>query len=386
MHQSRATILLTAALVILLVLLVFTSVHAINITSAADPAILESTELPEEEPAAKQGLVAESGHIYFYNDDGTLFTDGYKALPNGESTDYYYFLSNGQAYTSGYKVVQIDGNPYYFFFEETGKAFTGGWKEVTFDTEVYTYYFQEDGRALTSGWETIQESRSYFQANGRALKETFFTQDDCIYYFDQHAALVTGSWFCVDAEEGYYYADSTGALATDTVIEGYRLDTSGKSSTKYRINQYVNQHTDGAMSNQEKIRALYDWVRNSDMTYIRSYEHVRSGWEWTDGWVDDMAANHMDNWGGNCFRYASFLGMLLHEATGLPVTVYHGQTPAASSGTTPHSWASICQDGNWYVYDVELHKFTTYTEVHCYKIPASESTLHLEGVGTNLYS
>lgn len=389
MRESQTTILLTAALVILLALLVFTSVHAINITSAADPAntgIPESTELPEDEPAAKRGLVTENGHIYFYNEDSTLFTGGYKELRSGETTDYYYFLANGQAYTSGYKAVEMDGIPYYFYFEENGKAFTGGLKEVTFGTEVCTYYFQDNGRALTSGWKTIQETKYYFQANGRAAQEAFVTLDNSIYYFDDHASLITDGWFCVEAEEGYYYAGPTGALATDTVIDGYKLDAGGKSSTKYRIIQYVNQHTDSAMSSQEKIQALYDWVLESDMTYIRTYEHVRPDWQWEDGWVDDMAASHMDHWGGNCFRYAAFLGMMIREATGLPVAVYHGQTPATFSGLTPHSWTCVYQDGNWYIYDVEMNKFNVNTRSSCYKVPASESSLHLKGEGTNLYS
>ena len=383
MHQTRTTILLSVALVFLLVLLVFTSIHAMNFPSVAEPVI---TDISVAAPAAKQGLVTENGHLYFYNEDGTLFTGGYKELSNGDTTDYYYFLPSGQAYTSGYKALEIDGMPCYFFFQETGKAFTGGLKEVSFGEEIHTYFFQDNGRAFTSGWDTIQENTYYFQDNGRAVKNTFLTLDNNIYYFDDHASLITDGWFCVDANEGYYYASSTGVLATDTVIEGYKLDASGKSSTKYRINRYVNEHIDASMSDQEKIDALYDWVLKSDMCYIRTYEHVRSGWEWKDSWVDDMATSHMDNWGGNCFRYAAFLGMLLREATGLPVTVYHGQTLATYGGLTPHSWAAVCQDGIWYVYDVELQKFTSATRSAVHKLPATESYLHLQGVGTELYS
>jgi len=383
MRMSRTTLLLTVALVLLLVLLVVTSVHTVHLTSGAAPVPEAENPVPvETEPAPRQGLVAENGGLYFYNQDGTLFTGGYKEL-NG---DHYFFLPNGQAFTSGYKVLQLDGVLCYFYFEEDGKAFTGGFLDIPFGTQVCTYYFQENGRALTSGWETIGDTTYYFLSNGRAAKDTILSLDNKLYYFDAHAALFTDGWFCLEQQEGYYYAGPTGVLAADTVIEGYKLDETGKSSTKYRIVQYVNAHTDPSMTNQEKIQALYDWILYSDMTYVRSYEHVRAGWEWKDSWVDDMAADHMDRWGGNCFRYAAFLGLLLREATGLPVTVCRGQTLATFNGLTPHSWACVFQDGDWYIYDVELQKFNTCGRSDCYRIPASDSYLHLQGVATDLSS
>lgn len=384
MRMSRTTLLLTAALILSLILLALTSLYTIRMTSGPVPVPdTKSTVSAETAPAARQGLAEENGYLYFYNQDGTRFTDGYKELDNG---DIYFFLPSGQAFTSGYKVVELDGVPCYFYFLEDGKAFTGGFRDIPFGDQICTYYFQDNGRALTSGWETMGDTTYYFQDNGRAAKDAFLTLDGSLYYFDEHAALITGGWFCLGHQEGYYYAGPAGKLATDTVIEGYKLDATGKSSTKYRIIQYVNAHTDPSMSSQEKIQALYDWILHSDMAYLRSYEHVRAGWEWKDSWVDDMAADHMDRWGGNCFRYAAFLGMLLREATGLPVTVCRGQTLATFNGLTPHSWACVRQDGDWYIYDVELQKFNTCGRSDCYKIPASESYLHLQGVETDLYS
>ena len=165
------------------------------------------------------------------------------------------------------------------------------------------------------------------------------------------------------------------------MIEGYKLDSNGKSTTKYRIIQFVKQYTKSSMTEQEKIDALYDWVLNNDMEYFRTYEHVKADWVWKDCWVDDMAASLMDKWGGNCYRFNAFMGMLIREATGLQVTVYHGNTPNGD----PHGWATVCQDGEWYVYDVELQKFAGYSEAACRKILYSKSTLHRNGVGTNLF-
>lgn len=320
-----------------------------------------------------------------FNEDGKAFTNGYKEIVNNEATDYYYFLSNGQAFTTGYKTVKIDNATQYFYFEENGKAFTDGLKEVPFGNLSYYYFFNKNGRAQTSNWETVNGASYYFQSNGRAPKNTFLTIKDNIYYFGSNSAVTTGGWFCVG--KGYYYAADDGSLSTDTVIEGYALDSAGKSTTKYRIIQYVNEHTKANMTDQEKIDALYDWVLYNSMTYIRTYEHTRADWVWKDSWVDDMASSQMDNWGGNCFRYASFLGMLIHEATGLDVTVYHGYTPGATVALTPHGWVTVNQDGILYAYDVELQKHSGFSKARCYKALYSETSksMHVQGIGTNLY-
>ena len=147
------------------------------------------------------------------------------------------------------------------------------------------------------------------------------------------------------------------------------------------------KYTNDSMTDQEKIEALYNWVLKNDMTYIRSYEHTSSSWVWKESWVDDMSASLMDKWGGNCFRYAAFLGMLIREATGLPVTVYHGMTPGASVPLTPHGWVTVEQDGVLYAYDAELPKFSGFDVSRCYKVNYAEAStrLYVQGVGTNLY-
>ncbi len=318
-----------------------------------------------------------------FGENGRAFTQGYKEVKNAGKTNYYYFLMNGQAFTTGYKTVKLNGVTEYFFFQNDGTAFTKGFKKVPFGDESYYYYFQSNGAAFKSDWKTHNNKNYYFQSNGRAAKNTFLTIDKSLYYFNSASTMKTGGWFKLG--NGYYYAENDGKLATNKVIEGYKLDAAGKSETKHRIIQIVKKHTNDSMTNQEKIKALYDWVLTNNMTYIRTYEHTKSNWVWKDSWVDDMAKSQMDNNGGNCFRYAAFLGMLIREATGLPVMVYHGQTVGASTPLTPHGWVTVYQDNVWYVYDVELDKYTNHDSSFLYKVPASKSNLHLQGVGTKLY-
>jgi len=318
-----------------------------------------------------------------FNEDGKAYTNGYKEIANGAATDYYYFLGNGQAFTTGYKTVKIDDVTHYFYFENDGRAFTGGLKEVPFGSNVYYYFFQDNGRAQTAAWETVNDVKYYFQPNGRAAKNTFVTIDGSRYYFGTDFAIATGGWFCVG--DGYYYADSNGALSADTVIEGYKLDANGKSSTKYRVLQLVNEHTNASMSAQEKINALYNWLLRNDMKYIRTYEHTKADWVWKDSWADDMAERHLDNWGGNCYSYAALSGFLFREATGLEVKVYQGRTPASGGGLTYHGWTSVNQDGTWYIYDVELQKHSNYASYLCHKVPEEKTATHYYGEAVNLY-
>jgi hypothetical protein len=142
------------------------------------------------------------------------------------------------------------------------------------------------------------------------------------------------------------------------------------------------------MTNQQKIDAIFYWIYNNDMYYIRSYDHTRSDWVWQPTWVDDMCTRLMDDYGGNCFCYASYMGFLVKEATGLQVRVYHGMTPGASVPLTPHGWMTVNQDGTWYSYDIDLYKFSNFRLSYCYKLDYfanGEGSLYQEGVATNLY-
>lgn len=175
-------------------------------------------------------------------------------------------------------------------------------------------------------------------------------------------------WFNIG--KAYYYAKA-GVIQTNTVIEGYKLDGDGKNETKSMVIELVNQHTKPTMSNQEKINALFNWLLYNDMPYIRNREHLKSTWVWKDSWVDDYATDMYKNWGGNCFRYASLLGLMVHEATGLDVKVCRGYLYYPEQ---PHGWIVVYQDNDWYMYDVELVKHGGVSFSECWKVRYSDIT------------
>ena len=248
----------------------------------------------------------------------------------------YYFQANGQAFTDGYKVVELDGRDEYFFFQADGTAYTDGRLGVSFGSSTYYYHFGEDGRALKDAFASSSGTRYRYGTDGRAVSGWF--EDD-------------GNW---------YFAGDEGEVLSDTVIQGYKLLSDGTCPTKARVRALVSGIVDDSMTDQEKIDALFDWLVGNDMTYTSNYAHFASSWTWYEGFVDDFAAELLDNSTGNCFRYGCLMGLMLREATGLDVRVVCGRSPSNPgelNSRINHGWAEVYQDGDWYIYDSDMVKF-----------------------------
>ena len=130
----------------------------------------------ETQDDVKQGLVEEDGFIRFYQEDGTLFTDGYKAVTIDGKRQYYYFLENGNAFTGGYIHFEQGGKAYTFYFQEDGTAFTEGYKEITLNGKVCYFYFLANGQGFNTGYKTVMiDGRKYyfyFDEMGEAITDT----------------------------------------------------------------------------------------------------------------------------------------------------------------------------------------------------------------------
>ena len=68
---------------------------------------LASVVSAEEAP---RGLTWEGGKLYYYQDDGTLFTEGYKEVTQDGVTRYYYFQTDGTAFTGSTPTFKEDKN------------------------------------------------------------------------------------------------------------------------------------------------------------------------------------------------------------------------------------------------------------------------------------
>ena len=182
----------------------------------------------------------------------------------------------------------------------------------------------------------------------------------------------------------YYFRN--GVKLRNCVADGYKLDSQGRSETRDLVRSLVNSCTNKSMSNNQKIQAIFNWLRTNRWGYTRTYEHVYPSWVWYSGWQDDFAKQCIKNKSGNCYRYAAVFGYMVKEATGYPVRVYRGVTKATRGGTTPHGWTTVKIGGTWYAYDVDLAKFSSNSSIY-YRTPYSitSQSIHRQGVAVNLY-
>ena len=121
--------------------------------------------------------------------------------------------------------------------------------------------------------------------------------------------------------------------------------TSGSPELDGYVAALIREHTDDAMTRQEKLQAVYTYIRDN-FTYLRRH-YYRIG---DLGWQTDEAVTMYATGMGNCYCYASAFWA---AARGL------GYDAKAVSGTygaerAPHGWVEIVEDGARYTYDVEI--------------------------------
>ena len=152
---------------------------------------------------------------------------------------------------------------------------------------------------------------------------------------------IDGRLCCAD-EEGYFIKNRyLGSLYFGP--EGFY--TSGSPELDGWVAQVLSEQTDESMTREEKLRAVYLYVRDS-FTYLRRH-YYRIG---DQGWQVGEAVTMYSTGKGNCYCYAAAFWA---AARGL------GYEAKAVSGTyggerAPHGWVEIIQDGQRYTYDVEI--------------------------------
>ena len=171
------------------------------------------------------------GYWYYFNQDGCMMTgwehvDGY----------WYYFNQNGCMIT-GWK--NVDG--YWYYFNQNGCMITG-WKYV----DGYWYYFNQNGCMIT-GWKNLDGYWYYFNkagvmakgwfsdegywyyANAAGVMQTGWVHVGNYWYYMNQAGVMQTGWLYIDGD--WYYMYKSGEMASNTVIDGYRLSASGAMVT-----------------------------------------------------------------------------------------------------------------------------------------------------------
>ena len=125
--------------------------------------------------------------------------------------------------------------------------------------------------------------------------------------------------------------------------------TSGNAKIDAYIENIISTATTSSMTQQQKLRAVYDYVFYH-VSYRSNNNHVPRGQD-CKLWTETYMLRLIDQGKGNCYCYASLMYYLARR-------IGYGQAIAVSGGTTPnnqdHGWLEITINGTAYLFDPEL--------------------------------
>ncbi len=206
-----------------------------------------------------------SASVYAYS-DGWYQEDGY----------WCYYLNDSKV--TGW----LDTNGNWYYFDNDGYMQTG-W----IDDGGYTYYLDQSG-ALTYGWIEWSDGWYYTNSSGCLIRNVWYKIGGYWYYFDETGKMATGwlsdggTWYYLnnsgDMQQGwlldgdyYYYCDrSSGAMQTDTYVNGIWIYSDGTAEdTDYanekipvmiRANEVVKSLCNPDDALEYKKLVCYEWV------------------------------------------------------------------------------------------------------------------------------
>lgn len=148
----------------------------------------------------------------------------------------------------------------------------------------------------------------------------------------------------------YLYQVKNGLFLHDVTENGFTFDkygryTCGDAEADAAIRAVLTQQTDDTMTDKEKLRALYVYLRDS-FTY-QGRDIVAKG---TVGWEPRYAKAFLKDGKGNCFSFSATFCLLAREL-GYPAYTVPGHL---GKRYQDHCWVEIPEDGINYMYDPQL--------------------------------
>ena len=121
--------------------------------------------------------------------------------------------------------------------------------------------------------------------------------------------------------------------------------TSGDEALDIFVAQTIDAQTRSSQSKEEKLRTVYEYVRDNFLYLKRNlYEVGKTGWETSDALILFQTGK------GNCYNFTGAFWALA-RGLGYDAKAYAG---LVGVGRDPHSWTEIpWDDGNTYIFDVE---------------------------------
>ena len=199
------------------------------------------------------------------------------------------------------------------------------------DVSPASWYYYDVMEASIDHQHTLSggaEQWTSHSAQAVELAEGFHIRDGWLYYYDAGLNDVIRS-----GSVGNFDFNAAGHF------------TSGSDELDELLHDIYLEHTTEDMTQEEKLRALYLYTRDS-FTYRR-----RAPYEF--GVLDFMqtdALNMLTTGYGNCYCYASVF-WYLSRWIGYDARIING---TVGQWKSPHSWMEITFDGKSYIFDTEL--------------------------------
>ena len=147
--------------------------------------------------------------------DQIVEKDGYKWLSylSYSGTRRYVQYMETESVENGWKKQNGIWN-----YRENGKLATG-WKKINGSW----YHFKDNG-TMSTGWVKDGSYWYYLKASGE-MQTGWLKENGTWYYLESSGAMKSSQWFQVGGK--YYYVNASGALAVNTTVDGYRVDSNG---------------------------------------------------------------------------------------------------------------------------------------------------------------
>lgn len=169
----------------------------------------------------------------FYMDD----PDGW-VISNG---NWYYFNSNNVK-LKGWQ--QISGK--WYFFETSRGIMQSDWLKLN----GKWYYLDPINGDMKTDWQSINGKWYFFYKSG-SMATGWIQPDSYWYYLDPENGDMKTGWQSIGGKWYYFYSPS-GRMATNTVIDGWKIDSNGVA-TPLRSGQDINESPTAPKVNEDVL-------------------------------------------------------------------------------------------------------------------------------------
>lgn len=166
-------------------------------------------------------------------------------------------------------------------------------------------------------------------------------QDAGIFFYD-------GNLYCGTADGLLLQNDSRDGM--DFGADGKY--TSGNATIDAYITQIIRSETDSSMTQEERLRACYDYV-SDHINYQPNNRHVPHGAD-ESTWTEEYMLRLIERGKGNCYCFAAQMYYLARQLGYVDARAISGQD--SPDGTkTDHGWLEIPIDGVPCLFDPEMN-------------------------------